>query len=88
MPLIRIADVKTLDDFHVELTLTTGKVIQRDLRPLLTGPAFESVRSDPTEFRRVRAEDGTVVWPGGADLCPDVVIWGGLPPSDSCESAA
>jgi len=23
------------------------------------------------------------VWPNGADLCPDVLIWGGLPPKSS-----
>ena len=33
-------------------------------------------------FAQVRANGGTVTWPNGADLCPDVVIWGGLPPSD------
>jgi hypothetical protein len=23
-----------------------------------------------------------VVWPNGADLCPDVLIWGGPPPQE------
>ena len=35
---------------------------------------FETVR-DPAVFRQVRVdrELGTVVWPTGADLCPDVL---------------
>lgn len=33
-------------------------------------------------FARVGIDGGTVSWPNGADLCPDVVIWGGPPPSD------
>jgi hypothetical protein len=88
MAFIRISDVKPLKDFNVELTLTTGEVVQRDLRPFLNGPIFDSIREDEEQFRHVRAKDGTVVWPNGADLCPDVVIWGGLPPADSSSCAA
>ncbi len=46
MDLIRIAKAKPLDGFKVELTLTTGDVIQRDLDPLLTGPVFDPIRRD------------------------------------------
>jgi hypothetical protein len=88
MTLVRISSVKPLNGFNVELTLTTGEVVQRDLRPLLNGPVFDPIRMDEEQFRQVRAEDGTLVWPGGADLCPDVVIWGGLPPADSASCAA
>lgn len=88
MPLVRIASVNPLAGFQVELTLTTGEIIQRDLLPLLAGPVFDSIRTNEAQFRQVRAEDGTLVWPGGADLCPDVVIWGGLPPADSNSCAA
>lgn len=83
MALVRISDVKPLDGFLVALTLTTGEVVERDLDPLLSGPVFASIRANEGEFRHVRAEEGTLVWPSGADLCPDSVIWGGLPPADS-----
>lgn len=35
---------------------------------------FEALR-DPACFRRVRVVDdlGTIVWPNGADFCPDVL---------------
>jgi hypothetical protein len=88
MALIRIAKARPLEGFNVELTLTTGEVIQRDLQPFLGGPVFDRIRDDEQQFRQLRAEDGTVVWPCGADLCPDVVIWGGLPPADSSSCAA
>jgi hypothetical protein len=88
MALVRISNVKPLSRFQVEITLTTGEVVQRDLRPFLNGPVFESLRADEEQFRKVRAEEGSLVWPGDIDLCPDVVIWGGLPPADSVSTAA
>jgi hypothetical protein len=88
MALVRISMVKPLEEFRVELTLTTGEVVQRDLGPLLRGPVFDAIRTDPEQFRKVQAQDGTLAWPGGADLCPDVIIWGGLPPAESSCSAA
>ncbi len=43
------------------------------------GQIYEPLRSDPDLFRQVYVDGGTVAWPNGADLCPDVVIWGGRP---------
>jgi hypothetical protein len=75
--LIRIKGVTPLESFRVRLLLTDGSVVERDLAPLLAGPIFEPLRSAPARFREVRVESGTLVWPNGADLCPDVVISGG-----------
>jgi hypothetical protein len=82
MALIRISSVKVLDGRHVELTLTSGQVVRRDLEPLLIGPVFDSIRTDASRFGQVRVADGTLTWPDGLDLCPDVIVWGGLPPED------
>jgi hypothetical protein len=73
---------------RVAIILTTGEVVHRDLGPYLNGPAFDLIRTDEERFREVRAEDGSLALPGGADLCPDVVVWGGLPPTDSASCAA
>ena len=81
MSLLRICDVVPVDGFRLRLTLTDGSVIERDVSALMVGPVFEPLRSDPARFAEVRAADGTVVWPNGADLSPDVVIWGGPPPA-------
>ena len=83
MALLRITKAEPLDQFRLRLSLTDGSVIERDLRPLLKGPVFEKIRTDPKEFARVRAEDGALVWPNSADLCPDMVIWNGLPPNEN-----
>jgi hypothetical protein len=88
MALVRISNVKPLNEFQPEITLTTGEVVERDLRPFLNGPVFASISTDEQLFRQVRAENGTLVWPGGVDLCPDAVIWGGLLPADSASCAA
>ena len=88
MALIRIVAVKPVTGFVVHLRLTNGEEVERDLTRLLNGPVFDSIRTDEALFRQVQASEGTLVWPGGADLCPDMVIWGGLPPSDAVSCAA
>ena len=91
MELVRIKEAKALPGLKLRLTLTDGSVIERDVAALLNGPVFERIKADPAEFARVRAEAGTVVWPNGADLCPDVLIWNGPPPeaeADRREPAA
>ncbi|MBI4874865.1 MAG: DUF2442 domain-containing protein [Acidobacteria bacterium] len=80
MPLLRVSAVVALDAWRVRLTLTDGSVVERDLSALLTGPVFEEIRENPDRFREARVEAGALAWPNGADLCPDAVIWGGLPP--------
>jgi Protein of unknown function (DUF2442) len=82
--MVRILAVTPMDGRCVRLQLTTGEEITRDLSAYLTGPVFEAIHQDPQEFRRVFVHEGTLVWPNGADLCPDLVIWGGMPP-DSTE---
>lgn len=50
---------------------------------MLTGPVFAEIKGDQEKFRQVRVQGGTLVRPNGADLCPDVLIWGGLPPAET-----
>ena len=81
MPLVRIAAVAPLEGRRVRLTLTNGAVVERGLSGVLAGPVFKEIRDDSAMFWEVRVEAGTLVWPDGADLCPDTVIWDGLPPA-------
>jgi hypothetical protein len=78
--LVRIRGVQALPGLRLRLSLTDGRSIDRDVSALIVGPVFQSLRDDPELFDGVRVEHGTVVWPNGADLCADVLIWGGLPP--------
>ena len=82
MRLIRVRDASALEGHRLRLLLTTGQMVERDLSDVLTGPIFEPLRTDERMFRDVQVEGGTVVWPNGADICPDVLIWGGPPPQD------
>jgi hypothetical protein len=86
----RIRDVEPLAGTRVKLAFTTGEIREVDLAPYLRGPVFDAVRSDPNHFRamRVDAELGTIVWPDGADIDPDV-LYEGLTPAwqDSTEAA-
>jgi hypothetical protein len=68
--------------------LTDGRVVERDLAPYLAGPIFGEIRGSQERFREMRVEAGALAWPNGADLCPDVSIWGGLPPADEAQDAA
>jgi hypothetical protein len=80
--MLRIREARAGEGFKLRLTLTNGAVVERDIADLLTGPVFEAIRTDPHVFQQVRVEAGTVVWPNGADLDPDVLIWGGLSPKE------
>ena len=79
--MVRIRSVHCLGEFTVRLGLTDGSERQIDLGPYLVGPIFVPLREDPELFRQVRvdAELGTIVWPNGADICPDVLIHGRTP---------
>jgi len=81
--MVRIRGVETLDGFRVRLSLTDGSTREVDLRPYLKGPVFEPVRNDPAYFRAVRVDEelGTIVWPNGTDIDPNVLILGRMPTS-------
>lgn len=82
MTLLRVRDVEALDDLRLRLTLTDGTAVEHNVAALMSGPVFEPLVRDPALFAQARVEGGTVVWPNGADLCPDVLIWGGAPPKE------
>lgn len=79
--MVRITGVEPLRDFEVRLEFTDGSRKVVDLEPFLRGPIFETVREHRTVFERVRVDPelGTIVWPNGADLDPDVLYAGGTP---------
>jgi hypothetical protein len=79
--MIRIRGVEALDGFRVRLSLTDGSTREVDLERFLNGPVFEPIRNDPAVFRAVRVDTelGTIVWPNGADIDPDVLVLGRTP---------
>jgi hypothetical protein len=79
--MVRIESVEALPGYRLRLGLTDGRTIERDLNGQLWGPVFQPLKN-PAFFAQVRVDYGTVVWPNGVDLDPDVLIWGetGAPP--------
>ncbi|HSW41023.1 MAG TPA: DUF2442 domain-containing protein [Patescibacteria group bacterium] len=80
--MLRVRRATALDGHRLELTLTNGNIVVRDIGALLWGPVFEPLLADDMLFRQVTVRAGTVAWPGDADLDPDVLIWGGPAPRD------
>ncbi len=70
-----IVAAEALPDHRLRLTFEDGISGEVDVAALV---AFEGVfapLADPAHFKAVSvdAESGTVVWPGGADLDPDML---------------
>jgi hypothetical protein len=76
----RIHSVEPLEGYVLRLGFDDGTTREVDLEDELWGPVFEPLREDPELFRQVRVDEelGTVVWPNGADMDPDV-LHGDLP---------
>lgn len=73
-----ITHVEVLHDQVVRLRFADRVEKTIDLGPYLHGPVFAEIRSDPTVFESVKVDRdaGTIVWPNGADLAPDVLYEG------------
>jgi hypothetical protein len=72
-----IEQVEYLGEYRLRLTFADGLIGEVDLASKFAaavGPIFEPLR-DREFFAKVRidAELGTIVWPNGADLAPDVL---------------
>ena len=80
--MIRVCAAEPLDGFRVRRVFTdhTEKVV--DLTPYLHGPVFAPLRQDARLFRSLTVDHelGTIVWPNGADIDPDV-LYHGLQPA-------
>ena len=79
----RIRDVAVLDGFMVRLSFTDGTDKIVDLEPYLKGEVFQPLMKDRRLFSDVRVDPelGTIVWPNGADIDPDVLYHGRVPAS-------
>ena len=79
--MIRVRAVRPLDAYRVQLTFTDGSERAVDLAPYLRGPIFEPIRAERHIFESVTVDPelGTIVWPNGADVDPDVLYWSRTP---------
>lgn len=72
----RIAEVRHIEAYRLELAFTNGEKAELDLagRIVGRGGVFAPLE-DIDFFKRVKVdpEVGTLVWPNEVDLCPDVL---------------
>ena len=79
--MVRVRSAEALDGFRLHLVL--GRVV--DVAPYLHGPIYEPLRTDRALFAAVSVDPvfGTVVWPNGADIDPEVLLHGRVPAEPS-----
>jgi hypothetical protein len=71
-PIPQVIQCAVAGPTSVRLKFQDGWTGVLDLRPALRGPIFGEL-VQPEKFRQVAVQDGTLVWPNGADVCPDVL---------------
>ena len=81
-----ITEVRVLEYRTVRLTFVDGSTRVVDLAPFLWGPVFAEIATDDALFAQVSVDTelGTIGWPNGADLDPDV-LHGDYEPAESSE---
>jgi len=70
-----VTSVEIISGRTVRLGFADGSARVVDLTPFLWGPAMERLATDEALFGEVAVDAvaGTIVWPNGADLDPDVL---------------
>jgi len=75
-PCATVSAVRVLDGYRVELTFSDGArgIVDLAARIIGRGGVFGPLEN-PRMFRQVRVDEGlgTLVWPNGADICPDML---------------
>ena len=77
---VNITAVELVGEHRVLLTFDDGATRERDLFPLLTGPVFAKIRTEPVEFRRalIDEERGVLCWPNGVDIDAELLRYDDL----------
>lgn len=72
----RVNRVRHICDYRLELSFTDGTTRELDFRQQIVGRGGVFSQLEDVEFFKevqVDPEAGTIVWPNGVDLCPDVL---------------
>ena len=67
--------VRCLDDHRLLVTFDDGREGEVDMSPMIKRGGVFAKLADPAFFRQVsvNSDVGTICWPNGADVCPDVL---------------
>jgi hypothetical protein len=74
-PRVKVVKAVPKQNFVMRLVFEDGTEKEIDLEPFLHGPVFEPIRRDLSLFRQVNIVGGTIAWPNGADIDPDVLYY-------------
>ncbi len=79
-----IVDVEPTGAYRLILTFENKERREIDLADLVSFTGVFEPLKDPAYFQQVRVEPdvGTIVWPSGADICPDVLYEQSRPLAD------
>ena len=71
-----IIEARIVKDYTIEIIFDDFKKGRIDLRPFLGKGIFKGLLVK-RKFRqmKVNAELGTICWPNGADIAPDMLYW-------------
>ncbi len=74
-----VVEVQTLGGYRLLLTFEGGERREVDISKLVPFDGVFAPLKDESYFRQVRINPdvGTIVWPNGADFCPDVLFSSG-----------
>jgi hypothetical protein len=68
----RVKSVDSLPGFKLSLAFTNAEHKIFDVKPYLSKGIFSAL-SDADIFKQVRPCNGSILWPGDLDLCPDTL---------------
>lgn len=68
----RVKSVTASENYKLEIVFTNGEIGVYDCSGLLNFGVFRELR-EPSYFKQVKAEGGTVLWPNEQDICPDTL---------------
>lgn len=74
----RVTAVRAGDGYVLHIVFDNGEEREFDVGPYLSTGVFRALRVR-SEFVKARAFLGSVVWPGGQDLCPDTLYEESVP---------
>ncbi|MCC6606736.1 MAG: DUF2442 domain-containing protein [Anaerolineae bacterium] len=72
---VKVNKAEPLEGYSMRIFFEDGSEKVIDLEKFLHGPIFDSIREDPEQFQDVSIEGGTIAWPNGADIDPDVLYY-------------
>ena len=74
----RIKSVEPNKDYTLSIIFDNEEHKVFDVKPYLSKGLFKSL-SDINLFRQVKPFNGSILWPGNLDLCPDTLYEDSIP---------